>query len=560
MPDIVHLLADLGAASIGALWLPIVAWTALAVCTDVALRLGKASASVGLGVRGALVSLLPLGLVTIPLLSRWLPSIYPADVVSQAAPILSAESLSVALESAPSTVGEAFVAPVSSMDLVLGVATVLAVVAAIAALGVLGGGLWWLTRYRRDLASAPQAIAENARSVADQLGIRRAPHVALAEPASSPFTLGWLKPVIAVPPDLRGDPLRLALAHEMAHVRDAHYAWSLAERVVRAAFVWHPMLHVLGRALTLDRERAADSAVLRLWPDLASSYGRLLHSFARRPSPGFALGASTSPLIHRLASMTRPVPERRRVARLASAVVLLLPLLLAATSVPDAQVAPRPAAASVASLDSLPSALADQISNLGLRRTNGTSRLQITLQSGTSRADANAIADFYSLGGESGSLVVLGDGFQIERSTLRTDVLPPPPPPPPPPPAPREAPSGPADPPPPPPAPPSAPEALPAPPAAPAPPPPPPPPPAPPSGADLDAIVERLQAELVTVGRELQAIRAEVVAANASPEAQTEHTRLTIRRQLVSDKFEQAVRLQEQARLQQIMDETRSDN
>ena len=559
MRDLVLFLADLGAASVGALWVPVLAWTSLALVAEGALRVGGTSAAVGLGVRGALVALLPASLVVPPFLERWIPSIRPVPAPASSASVsLPAGPMAEAVGVGAAPV-EAIAPSVALGDLALGIATVGLGVAAVAALGVLAGGLWWLNRYRRDLAPATASVADDVRAIADALGVRRPPRVAWSEGTSGPFTVGWRRPVIAVPADLGGEPLRLALAHEMAHVRDAHYGWALAERVVRAVFVWHPLVHVLGRSLALDRERAADAAVVRLWPERARAYGRLLLDIAARPSPALALGASSSPIVHRLSAMTRPVPDRPVLARLAGVFVLVVPLVLAAAVAPDAQVPPRPAAPA-ASDDGLPAELDEQIEIRRVRNDNGDVRFEIELARGTSRAEAEAIADFYSDGDEPGTLLVTGDGIRIARSSLREGAYrPPPPPPPPSAPAPPPAPEAPAalPPPPPPPAPAALaspddsvlPPASPRPPAAPAPPaaPVPPTPPAPPVPPDLDEIVSRLEAELETVIRQLRALDP------GAPESEVAHQRLSIRRDLVAQQYRQYVSMQERTRLQEIV-------
>ena len=538
-------LADLGAASWATLWLPILAWTALAAVAEAALRLGRAGDRLGLGVRGALLAALPGLLVVPPVLARWVPSVVSQPPLPASLPVpatLPAPDLTLAPAVPPLPPAGAPLA-----DLALGAATLAAGVVAVFGLGVLIGGLVWLHRYRRGLTAAAPAVQAEARALADELGVRGPLAVALAEPASAPFTVGWRRPLVAVPADLRDDDLRLALAHELAHVREAHYGWSLAERAVRALFVWHPLVHVLGRGLALDRERAADAAVVQMWPQRAQSYGELLLAIAARPSPALALGASSSTLIHRLTAMTRLQPDRRRWARLAAASVLFIPLLLAASFLPDAPVAvAQSPVAQPAPTD--PDSLRAYVQQIDVRSTSsngdGETRVVVRLVPGTSRATALAIADYYSDGSEPGELeVVTASGETIRRATLREGAVPPPPPPPP--------------------APPSAPDAPPAPPDAPAPPPappvPPPPAPAPPStltasGLEIgsaeyyDDLVERLEAELLEVNREMDEVSNQMNAEN-----RVRYIRLDIRRDLVLDQYRMAVRAQEQVRLREIM-------
>ena len=429
-------LADLGAASVGAVWVPVLAWSALALAVDAALRAGRASAPVGLWTRGALVAALPALLVLPPVLSRWVPSLRAASsVAGAAAPPAPAAALARA-GWAPTGTAEFGAAPppllgVALFDVALGVAVLAAALSGVVALGVVAGGAGWLGRVRRRLRPAPDTVQAEADRLAARFGLRRAPAVVVAEPGSAPFTVGWIRPVVAVPPDLGGEPLRLALAHEIAHVRASHFGWAVAERAVRAAFVWHPLVHVLGRALALDRERAADAAVLGLWPDRARPYGRLLLTCASRPTPRLALGASSSALVHRLTAMTHPRPARRHVARAAGLALFAVPVVLAASAVPDP---PRPAASgapgdtldrdrTAAPFDSLDAYVTQRIGSYGDRGN----RVEICLDPGTPRAVAERVAAHYADGDRPGTLVVTFDGEHVTRSTLRKGGLPPPP-------------------------------------------------------------------------------------------------------------------------------------
>ncbi|OZC02343.1 M56 family metallopeptidase, partial [Rubricoccus marinus] len=329
-------LTDLGTVALEAFWVPVFAWTVLALLVEVTLRALQPSARLGLATRGSLVALLPLSIVGPPLLARWVPSILPAEPV---APLASAsrEAIPDVLASVPSFSPEVMPAPATDWTaLAVGSATLSAIVAGALALLILAGGLVWIARYRQRLQAATRPVRDEAEGLSRRMGVTRQVRVAVVDDAISPFTVGLWRPLVALPQDLDADARRLALAHEFAHVRDAHFGWAVGERLVRAAFVWHPLVHVLGRGLALDREREADAAVLRLWPERAAEYGQLLHALASRPSPRFCLGASSSPLLTRLHAMTRSTPERRRLARLVGAMLLVLPLLASAAVLPDA--------------------------------------------------------------------------------------------------------------------------------------------------------------------------------------------------------------------------------
>ncbi|MEM1054783.1 MAG: M56 family metallopeptidase [Bacteroidota bacterium] len=424
MPELVPTLASWGAASVSSLWIPVLAWTGIALAVEAVLRRTDSSPVVGLWARGAMLALLPALLVLPLILAPGIPSLFS---VSGTVPV----SLVPLAEGPALDASTAAPASVSPWEVLTGGLVVLASGLSLVAAGRLIGGVLWLRAHRRTLEAADPALVREAREVARRLGVRQSVEVRMAPTLAPPFTVGWWRPLVAIPEDLPPDVRPLALAHELAHVRGAHFGWHLAEQIVRALFVWHPLVHVLARGLTLDRERAADSAVLRLWPEQAEAYGRLLLSFASSPSPALALGASSSSLLARLASMARPRSERRRFARLLGAAVFLLPVLVAAAALPDAS--PNIASdlpEAVLSEQAPADTLLQYVDRVWNRTEDGTPlQVELYLQAGTSREIGAAIADYYSEGGETGSLAVIGDDFREERSTVNMNVLPPPPPP-----------------------------------------------------------------------------------------------------------------------------------
>ena len=461
-------LAAFGTTVWAVLAAPVLTWTAVALAVEALARVARPSASVSLWARSAALALLPALVVLPPVLAPLVPSLADAPVV----PVVPNGVAGLAERALPIVAS----AP-ESAEVALGGLAVLAVLASAFALVVLAGGVVWLTHTRRTLRAAGADLRAESRALGARVGLRRRVAVAVVAPSSAPFTVGWREPVVAVPDGLAHEAREMTLAHELSHVRRAHFGWHLAERTVCAAFVWHPAVHVLARGLALDRERVADADVVRLWPDRAARYGRLLTVFSTRPTPGLALGASSSTLIHRLTAMTHPRPDRTLLARLVGAALLGVPLVLAAAAVPDAS--PMPRSSAPHEVASAPADTTDDaIESVSVWRSDDSApRVEIQMKPGTSVEDAVSIADRYSNGGTPGELVVIAaSGARITRSTLSLSAIPPPPPPAPP--APPSAP----DPPLPPSAPAPPPPAPPAPPSAPAPPPPAPPaPPAPPT-------------------------------------------------------------------------------
>ncbi|MDT0632802.1 M56 family metallopeptidase [Rubrivirga sp. S365] len=335
MPDAATL-ASLGGAALGSLWLPVAAWTVLALIIEGALRLTRAEAAVGLPVRGAALAALPVALAVPAALGAWAPNV-PVALAAFAPPAVTwlPEVVVGGGAAAP-----ALVAPPAGL-IALGVLTALALAASVVALVRVAGGALRLARVRRALPPAPPAVAAALDAARQRAGVGRPVAAVEAPPGAAPFTVGWRRPVVAVPADLGGAALDVALAHELAHVRRADFAWHAAQRAVAAAFVWHPLAQALGRGLDLDRERAADAAVLAACPGRRRTYADLLLRYASLPAPPLALGAGRgdSSLKTRIDAMTCTLsPDRaRRLARrgrLAGLLTLVLAGGLAAMTAP----------------------------------------------------------------------------------------------------------------------------------------------------------------------------------------------------------------------------------
>ena len=354
MPDVTTL-ADLGRASVPALWLPVALWTALALAVEAGLRLARSRAALALPVRGAVLAALPLA-VAVPALLR---ALAPAAVQQVAAWTPGVQWLPGIV------VGDAPANPVLAsppvLDVALGAAVLLAALLAAVHLARLTWSLAGVAGARRRLAPAgadAQAAVDDARQ---RLGVARPVSAVVAPAGAAPFTLGWRRPLVALPDNLSDAAREVAALHEVAHVRRADFAWHLAQRVVVAVFAAHPLAWVLGRGLDLDRERAADAAVLDACPGRRRTYADLLFSYASLPAPALAVGAAggSSFLKHRIDAMTSPLsPARtRRLARwgrmgglLTLAIAAGLAATVASASEPsvvppavllDAQVAPR---------------------------------------------------------------------------------------------------------------------------------------------------------------------------------------------------------------------------
>jgi beta-lactamase regulating signal transducer with metallopeptidase domain len=143
-------------------------------------------------------------------------------------------------------------------------------------------GVWQSRRLRARAIPCP-AIETMASRLAAEAGIRRTVHVGCDEQVASPFTSGFLRPVLVLSADAGAwpeDDLRRALVHELEHVRRGDWLVQLGIRTVLAAYWFHPLAWVAWRRLRLEAERACDDAVLRVAE--GTDYAAQLVGLARR--------------------------------------------------------------------------------------------------------------------------------------------------------------------------------------------------------------------------------------------------------------------------------------
>lgn len=198
-----------------------------------------------------------------------------------------------------------------------------------------GGWVWlqWLRR-RPDTQPAPDADQLLLLRLCQRMGVGSNLRLLLCRSVPGPTVLGWLKPVILIPPamlaGLSPQQLELILAHELAHVLRHDYLVNLLQSIAEVLFFFHPAVWWVSKKIRQEREQASDDLAVRLCGD-ALDYAQALtalEALASRINPSnstprLALGAQGGDFmsrIHRLISPTTPT----RLAPRAGLVVLLL--------------------------------------------------------------------------------------------------------------------------------------------------------------------------------------------------------------------------------------------
>jgi beta-lactamase regulating signal transducer with metallopeptidase domain len=138
-----------------------------------------------------------------------------------------------------------------------------------------------------------------AGELAMAVGLGRRPPVLESASANSPLVTGIRHPAILLPKGaadrFSAHDLRMALAHEIAHVRRGDLWLAVIPRVAQALFFFHPLAWLAGREWAAAAESACDAEALRITNAPAAEYGRLLVRFAaagRGPAVAAALGVT----------------------------------------------------------------------------------------------------------------------------------------------------------------------------------------------------------------------------------------------------------------------------
>lgn len=159
-----------------------------------------------------------------------------------------------------------------SGGLFYGIAPMLIVGLWAAVAGVMLGRIGWsfihLFVLRRRLGLLPASSRVRGQEMAEIYGIRRRVRFFTSSLVGGPVTIGWLRPLVILPPDLV-DRLSVAeldsiLAHELAHIKRWDYLINLLQRIAQAVFFFHPAVWITGRQLSIERELACDDWALKM--------------------------------------------------------------------------------------------------------------------------------------------------------------------------------------------------------------------------------------------------------------------------------------------------------
>lgn len=138
-----------------------------------------------------------------------------------------------------------------------------------------------------------------ARELGVELGIGKSPRIVSSEEVTSPLVTGLLHPTVVVPTyfgsDLTPEEVRLALTHELAHIRRRDLPIGIVPMLAETIFFFLPPAWLAYGEWVTEREAACDEAVLRHSGAPPATYGNLLVQLVSRDSHAIpaAVGATS---------------------------------------------------------------------------------------------------------------------------------------------------------------------------------------------------------------------------------------------------------------------------
>ncbi|WP_116106591.1 ankyrin repeat domain-containing protein [Lewinella sp. IMCC34191] len=129
------------------------------------------------------------------------------------------------------------------------------------------GQLAWVQRVKSyGTARFPAAWAERIYDLERKLDIRRPVRYLTSSRVSSPFTVGWLRPVVLLPggmlESLRDTQVITILAHELAHIKRQDFAVNVLQTLLTTFFFYHPGVWWMSARIQDEREHCCDDLAI----------------------------------------------------------------------------------------------------------------------------------------------------------------------------------------------------------------------------------------------------------------------------------------------------------
>ncbi|HWE40173.1 MAG TPA: M56 family metallopeptidase [Isosphaeraceae bacterium] len=177
----------------------------------------------------------------------------------------------------------------------------------------------WLALGRELKRATPaehEGLLATVAALAWRMGLKVVPRVVLVDRECSPYVCGLPKPTLVLPrtllETLGEDDLRMALAHELAHIKRRDLLWLWLPTIARRVYWFHPVAYLVVWAIHLERELACDQATMLVNDVGPAGYARMLVNVVSHLSrPTILRAAAAAGLDGQGPSLESPTPEPR---------------------------------------------------------------------------------------------------------------------------------------------------------------------------------------------------------------------------------------------------------
>jgi hypothetical protein len=195
-------------------------------------------------------------------------------------------------------------------------------------------GCLLIERLRRTgIRPLPEPWTARVEAIARRLRLRQPVAVFESALVSVPTLLGWLRPVVLLPPSafagLSVAQLEAIIAHELAHVRRHDYLVNFLQTAIEIVLFYHPAMWWISRQIRLERENCCDDVAVAQCGDRVV-YARALADLEglRHAAVGLAAtGGSLTSRVHRLLGIAA-APRASTSQWIVVATIVALPALM----------------------------------------------------------------------------------------------------------------------------------------------------------------------------------------------------------------------------------------
>jgi TonB family protein len=158
---------------------------------------------------------------------------------------------------------------------------------------------------RRRGSPAGESVIGVVTRLTKIMGVRRKVRALMSSMVESPSVVGWLRPVILLPPatlmGLTSLQLEAIIAHEIAHIRRYDYLVNMVQMLVETLLFYHPAVWWTSKRMRLERELCCDDLAVRFCGN-PLRYAKALTRLERLrlSTPNVAMASTGGPLLYRI--------------------------------------------------------------------------------------------------------------------------------------------------------------------------------------------------------------------------------------------------------------------